>query len=31
MVIDGQEKPKTLFQLVKDTIPKGKPNNRYLQ
>ncbi|KAG5190290.1 CobB/CobQ-like glutamine amidotransferase domain-containing protein [Tribonema minus] len=27
MVIDGVEKPKTLFQLVKDTIPKDKPSN----
>lgn len=28
MVIDGEEQPKTLFRLVKDTIPKDKPNNR---
>eukprot|EP00559_Dactyliosolen_fragilissimus_P000909 CAMPEP_0184855730 /NCGR_PEP_ID=MMETSP0580-20130426/866_1 /TAXON_ID=1118495 /ORGANISM="Dactyliosolen fragilissimus" /LENGTH=1315 /DNA_ID=CAMNT_0027350309 /DNA_START=32 /DNA_END=3979 /DNA_ORIENTATION=+ len=27
MVIDGVEKPKTLFQMVKETLPKGKPNN----
>jgi hypothetical protein len=29
MVIDGEEQPKTLFRLVKDTIPKDKPSNRY--
>jgi phosphoribosylformylglycinamidine synthase len=28
MVIDGEEQPKTLFRLVKDTIPKDKPSNR---
>jgi len=27
MVIDGEEKAKTLFQLVKDTLPEDKPNN----
>jgi phosphoribosylformylglycinamidine synthase len=27
MIIDGEEKPDTLFKLVKDTMPKGKPNN----
>jgi phosphoribosylformylglycinamidine synthase len=27
MVIDGEEKEKTLFQLVKETLPKDKPNN----
>ena len=27
MVIDGTEKEKTLFQLVKETLPKGVPNN----
>ena len=27
MVIDGEEKPKTLFQLVKETLPKDVPNN----
>ena len=27
MVIDGKEKEKTLFQMVKETLPKGKPNN----
>ena len=28
MVIDGEEQPKTLFRLVKDTIPQDKPSNR---
>jgi len=27
MVIDGEEKPHTLFQMVKATLPKDKPNN----
>lgn len=27
MIIDGVEKPHTLFQMVKDTLPKDKPNN----
>lgn len=27
MVIDGVEKPHTLFQMVKATLPKGVPNN----
>lgn len=27
MVIDGVEKPHTLFQMVKATMPKGVPNN----
>ena len=27
MVIDGVEKPHTLFQMVKATLPKDKPNN----
>ena len=27
MIIDGIEKPKTLFQLVKDTLPKNRPTN----
>jgi phosphoribosylformylglycinamidine synthase len=27
MVIDGQEKPETLFQMVKATLPKDVPNN----
>ncbi|CAB9502936.1 Probable phosphoribosylformylglycinamidine synthase, chloroplastic/mitochondrial [Seminavis robusta] len=27
MVINGEEKEKTLFQLVKETMPKDKPNN----
>lgn len=27
MVIDGEEKPLTLFQLVKSTLPKDVPNN----
>ncbi|CAM9146490.1 unnamed protein product [Scytosiphon promiscuus] len=27
MVIDGEEQPKTLFKLVKDTLPKGTANN----
>lgn len=27
MVIDGEEKPKTLFQMVKETLPKDVPNN----
>ena len=27
MVIDGEEKCDTLFKMVKDTLPKGKPNN----
>jgi phosphoribosylformylglycinamidine synthase len=27
MVIDGQEKPDTLFQMVKATLPKGVPSN----
>jgi len=27
MIIDGMEKPNTLFQMVKDTLPKDKPNN----
>eukprot|EP00560_Eucampia_antarctica_P004903 CAMPEP_0197834212 /NCGR_PEP_ID=MMETSP1437-20131217/21637_1 /TAXON_ID=49252 ORGANISM="Eucampia antarctica, Strain CCMP1452" /NCGR_SAMPLE_ID=MMETSP1437 /ASSEMBLY_ACC=CAM_ASM_001096 /LENGTH=1318 /DNA_ID=CAMNT_0043438737 /DNA_START=100 /DNA_END=4056 /DNA_ORIENTATION=+ len=27
MVIDNETKPKTLFQMVKETLPKGIPNN----
>ena len=27
MIIDGQTKPDTLFQMVKATLPKGVPNN----
>ena len=27
MVIDGEEKSDTLFKMVKDTLPKDKPNN----
>ena len=27
MVIDGQEKAETLFEMVKATLPKGVPNN----
>ncbi|KAL3922965.1 MAG: hypothetical protein SGILL_001923 [Bacillariaceae sp.] len=27
MVIDGQEKPETLFKMVKSTLPEGIPNN----
>ena len=27
MVIDGEEKPNTLFQMVKATLPNGIPNN----
>lgn len=27
LVIDGKEKPDTLFKLVKDTLPKNIPNN----
>lgn len=27
MIIDGEEKPDTLFKMVKDTLPKDKPNN----
>jgi phosphoribosylformylglycinamidine synthase len=27
MVIDGEEKPETLFQMVKATLPKDVPNN----
>jgi phosphoribosylformylglycinamidine synthase len=27
MIIDGVEKPDTLFKMVKDTLPKGVPNN----
>jgi len=27
MIIDGEEKPNTLFQMVKDTLPEGVPNN----
>ena len=27
MVIDGEEKSETLFQMVKATLPKGVPNN----
>jgi len=27
MVIDGEEKPHTLFRMVKDTLPKDVPNN----
>lgn len=27
MVIDGKEKPKTLFQMVKETLPKGVADN----
>ena len=27
MIIDGETKPETLFQMVKATLPKGVPNN----
>ena len=27
MIIDGEEKPETLFQMVKATLPHGVPNN----
>ena len=27
MIIDGQEKPESLFQMVKATLPEGIPNN----
>jgi phosphoribosylformylglycinamidine synthase len=27
IIIDGKEMPDTLFKMVKDTLPKDKPNN----